>query len=236
MQLKFHNVKLNNFDVSSSSFNKSESILDTIKMLYGYSEKSMFIMRTAQEGVCRFLEEKLENYSELTQLPKPGFINAGDGKHEHPTQEFLDEFSFLEHKKWDTDEIHIALVGDLFHGRTAHSKANGLKIFGKVNIDLIAPKELAMPQEYVDVMIENGFNIRFFGSIEEYLGQAYVSNIWYFTRLQLERMGDKILDKSKELRRSVTFKSEFISKLPENTKFFHPLPRHSVYPVIPGVS
>ncbi|MBN2618626.1 MAG: bifunctional aspartate carbamoyltransferase catalytic subunit/aspartate carbamoyltransferase regulatory subunit, partial [Spirochaetales bacterium] len=157
---KFHNVKLNNFDVNSSSFNKSESILDTVKMLYGYSDRSMFIMRTAQEGVCKFLEEKIGEYSKKTFLPKAGFINAGDGKHEHPTQEFLDEFSFLEHKEWNRDSIHLALVGDLFHGRTVHSKANGLKIFKKVIVDLVAPKELCMPEEYVEIMENNGFEIR----------------------------------------------------------------------------
>lgn len=230
---KFHNVKLNNFDVSSSSFNKNESILDTIKMLYGYSRKSMFIMRTAQEGVCRFLEEKINDYSRITSFPKAGFINAGDGKHEHPTQEFLDEFSFLEHKDWDRDEIHVALVGDLFHGRTAHSKANGLKIFKKVVVDMIAPKELAMPREYIEIMELNGFEIRTFASIEGYLKNESIADIWYFTRLQLERMGDKVLDKAEELRNSVTFRKEFISELPAHTKFYHPLPRHSVHPVIP---
>lgn len=231
---KFHNVKLNNFDVSNSSFNKKESLLDTIKMLYGYSDKSMFIMRTAQEGVCRFLEEKVGEYSKVTGLPKAGFLNAGDGKHEHPTQEFLDEFSFLEHKNWNRDEIHIALVGDLFHGRTAHSKANGLKIFNNVVVDLIAPKELAMPNEYIEIMLQNGYELRYFSSIEEYLKSGNISNIWYFTRLQLERMGDKVLDKAEALRKSVTFEKSFMSFLPENTKFYHPLPRHSVYPVIPG--
>lgn len=231
---KFHNVKLNNFDVSSSSFNKKESIQDTIKMLYGYSARSMFIMRTAQEGVCRFLEEKIAEYSDITSLPKAGFLNAGDGKHEHPTQEFLDEFSFLEHKNWDREEIHLALVGDLFHGRTVHSKANGLKIFKKVVVDLVAPKELAMPEEYIEIMEHNGFEIRFYSTIEEYLKSGKVANIWYFTRLQLERMGDKVLDKAEELRKSVTFRKEFVDRLPENTKFYHPLPRHSVYPVIPS--
>jgi len=231
---KFHNVKLNNFDVSSSSFNKSESILDTIKMLYGYSAKSMFIMRTSQEGVCRFLEDKIADYSDVTALPKAGFLNAGDGKHEHPTQEFLDEFSFLEHKNWDREEIHLALVGDLFHGRTVHSKANGLNIFKKVIVDLVAPKELAMPLEYLEIMKSNGFEVRIYPSISNYLENGDIANIWYFTRLQLERMGDKILDKADDLRDSVTFKEEYINRLPKDTKFYHPLPRHSIYPVIPS--
>lgn len=230
---KFHNVKLNNFDVASSSFNKKESIQDTIKMLYGYSSYSMFIIRSAQEGVCRFLEEKIGDYSEVTSLPPAGFLNAGDGKHEHPTQEFLDEFSFLEQKNWDREEIHIALTGDLFHGRTVHSKADGLKIFKKVRVDLIAPRELSMPADYITRMEENGFELRFFDSIEEYLSQDDTAKIWYFTRLQLERMGDKVLDKAEELRKAVTFREEFIPKLKEGTKFYHPLPRHRVYPVTP---
>jgi aspartate carbamoyltransferase len=47
----------------------------------------------------------------------PSFINAGDGKHEHPTQEFLDEFSFLEALEWNSESIHLVLTGDLFHGQ-----------------------------------------------------------------------------------------------------------------------
>jgi aspartate carbamoyltransferase len=230
---KFHNVKLNDFDVKASSFNKNESILDTVKMLYGYSTKSMFIIRSEKEGVCKFLDEELSIYSTVTGLPKAGFINAGDGKHEHPTQEFLDEFSFLEHKKWERESIHLALVGDLFHGRTAHSKANGLKIFKTVKVDLVAPKDLSMPEEYINIMEANGFEVRIFESINEYLNCGDISNIWYFTRLQLERMGDKILDKADELRNAVIFKKEYIPRLPKGTRFYHPLPRHREYPVIP---
>ena len=49
---KFHDVKLNVFDASSSSFKKSESLVDTVKMLFGYGRRSIFIMRTKMEGVC----------------------------------------------------------------------------------------------------------------------------------------------------------------------------------------
>ena len=92
-------------------------------------------------------------------LPQASFLNAGDGRHEHPTQEFLDEFSFLEQLEWDRSSIHLALVGDLFHGRTAHSKVEGLKIYGKVKVDLIAPDEIGMPPGYVRLMHENGYEV-----------------------------------------------------------------------------
>ena len=60
-----------------------------------------------------------------------------------------------------------------------------------------------------------------------------MAKIWYFTRPQLERMGDAILKKQDQLRDSITFQREYIDKLPEGTIFYHPLPRHKVYPSIP---
>ena len=231
--VQFHDIKLNVFDAQSSSFNKQESMIDTIKMLFGYSKRSLFIMRTTEEGVCRVLDEELASYAKKVGYEKAAFINAGDGKHEHPTQEFLDEFTFLEKKNWDNSEIHIVLTGDLYHGRTVHSKVAGLKIFNKVMVDLIAPSELAMPDYYERMMQDNGFTIRKFQSIEEYLEQDNIADIWYFTRLQLERMGDKVKEKEQLLRRSVTFRKEFLEKIPPSTKFYHPLPRHRVHPVTP---
>jgi aspartate carbamoyltransferase len=230
----FHKTKVMDFNTAASSFNKNESIADTIKMLTGYSRSSIFIIRSKLEGVCRWLETAITPYAQKIGSSSVSFINAGDGKHEHPTQEFLDEFSFLEQLSWDTSEISLALVGDLFHGRTAHSKADGLKIFKKVNIDLIAPKELAMPSHYEKRMLDNGFNVRKFSSIEEYLEQKSIADIWYFTRLQLERMGEKVLEKAVDLRKSVTFRKEFLTRISPSVRFYHPLPRDRQNPVIPS--
>ncbi|MCG8453519.1 MAG: aspartate carbamoyltransferase [Spirochaetales bacterium] len=229
----FHNVKLNVFDANTSSFKKSESIVDTVKMLYGYSRRSIFIMRTKTEGVCRALEEQVGDYAQRIGGETPVFINGGDGKHEHPTQEFLDEFTFLEQRGFDDSSIHVALIGDLQHGRTIHSKAEGLKVFRNVVVDLVAPEELALPETYKRKMRENGFEVREWGSIDEYLQSGHVSDTWYFTRLQLERMGDEVKEREDELRRAVTFRPDFLNQLPEGTRFFHPLPRHREKPVVP---
>jgi len=229
----FHNVTLSDFDASTSSFSKSESIIDTIKMLVGYGKRTIFIMRTKMEGVCLALEEQLGPYAERIGRAKPIFINAGDGRHEHPTQEFLDEFTFLEQRNWDDSYIHLALIGDLLHGRTVHSKTDGLKAFQKVIVDLVAPNELALPDTYKSKMVENGFEVHEYSSIEEYLQSGKVSDCWYFTRLQLERMGDEIRDRETDLRSAVTFQKKWMTELPEGTKFYHPLPRHKEKPVIP---
>ncbi len=229
----FHHAKVSELNSDSSSFNKGESYADTFNTLSGY-ENTIFIIRSKIEGVTRYLEDACATYAERNKLyRKPVFINAGDGKHEHPTQELLDEFTFLEDNQWSNEELHLALVGDLFHGRTVHSKADGLKIFNKIKVDLVAPVELAMPEVYVNRMEENGYQVRIFSSIEEYLKQPDVASKWYFTRPQLERMGDRILQRQEELRRSITFREEFLDRIKEGTTFYHPLPRHKLTPTIP---
>ena len=231
---EFHRVKLSNLDVGASSINKKESYADTFNTLTGYNN-SVFIVRSKLEGVCRWLELSGKAFAERNGLTiPPSFINAGDGKHEHPTQELLDEFTFLEKLKWKRDKIHITLIGDLFHGRTVHSKAPGLKIFNTVYVDLVAPRELALPAYYRSEMEKNGYTIREFSSIEDYLKQKSIANIWYFTRPQLERMGDDILRKADSLREAITFKKEYRGQLPATTVFYHPLPRHKEHPTIPS--
>lgn len=230
---KFQHVKVSELMTSSSSINKGESYADTFNMLSGYSN-AIFIVRSKVEGVTKWLSEETEEYAKRNGLPyKPAFINAGDGKHEHPTQELLDEFSFLEDNNMSFDSIHVALVGDLYHGRTVHSKADGLKLFDKVKVDLIAPDELMMPESYIEKMKENGFEVCIFKSIEEYLKSSDVAKLWYFTRPQLERMGERILQKQDQLREAITFRREFLDKIPEGAKFYHPLPRHKEHPTIP---
>ena len=230
---KFHHAKVSELLTSSSSINKGESYADTFNTVTGY-QNTIFIVRSTVEGLTKWLSEETREYTKRNGLPyTPAFINAGDGKHEHPTQELLDEFTFLEDNDMDFGSVHVALVGDLYHGRTVHSKADGLKLFDHVKVDLIAPDELQMPDSYVEKMQENGFEVRFFPSIAEYLKQPDISDKWYFTRPQLERMGDQILRKADMLRDSITFKKEFIDKVPPKTRFYHPLPRHKEHPTIP---
>jgi aspartate carbamoyltransferase len=261
----FHRIRLSELNAGSSSFNKKESYADTIANLVGYGNH-VFVLRTALEGVCRHLDEQTERYRRRHGIPgRISFINAGDGRHEHPTQELLDEFTFLEDLAWSPRRIHLALVGDLYHGRTVHSKVHGLDLFESVAVDLVAPPELAMPRSYVAAMEEQGFRVREFPSIEEYLavgtradtgagtqtttragtrsragagpfspGEAGgIAPQWYFTRPQLERMGDRVLRRQEQLRQAITFSPEMIDRVSPETKFYHPLPRHREHPTIP---
>ncbi len=231
---KYHALRVNDFKIESSSFEKKESITDTVRMLVGYSKSTGFIVRTSFEGTCRWLEIAFSQYvNKMGIMSRPFFINAGDGRHEHPTQEFLDEFSFLEVLNGSYDHIHIALIGDLYHSRTVHSKKDGLRVFKEVEVDLIAPSEIEMPAYYKTEMEKQGFEVRSFSSIEEYLSQKNIASLWYFTRLQLERMSEDVLKNISRIRSSIIFKKKYLSKISDEAAFFHPLPRNKMDPTIP---
>ena len=234
----FHRVNVVDLISSRSSLNKSESFQDTFHTLIGYGNQ-IFIVRSKQEGLCRWLAKSSKEFCKRMELPYlPSFINGGDGAHEHPTQELYDDFTFWEDLGWSYEQIHIALIGDLLHGRTVHSKASGLQIFEQVEVDLIAPAEMNLPRAYYQGM--SGFHIRIFASIDQYLRQNHIAPMWYFTRLQLERMDEAILRREQELRHSVTLRPEHLPILQQvkqeqscPIKFYHPMPRHKQFPVIP---
>lgn len=231
---QFHKVRVKDLLLTNSSIAKHETFTDTVKTLLGYAEQSCFIIRSSMEGICRWLEHALRDYAQRCNIESPFCINAGDGRNEHPTQEFLDQFTFFEYNKEDPTRIHIALIGDLLHGRTIHSKCDGLKIYKEVEVDLVAPEEIAMPDHYVQEMIESGFKVRMFESIEEYRQQSHRAKLWYFTRLQLERLADEILPHIKRIRSKIIFNhSYYDGSLSDDTKFFHPLPRDKYFPTIP---
>jgi aspartate carbamoyltransferase len=232
----FHAVKVNEFSAETSSFKKNETITDTMKMLTVYStQRSIFVIRSPIEGVCRWLEAALAEHAKRFCVPSPAFINAGDGQNTHPLGEYLDVFSLLEQKNWDRSAIHIAMVGDLAHGRTVHSKVDGLKVFEQVRVDIVAPDVFGYPIEYRNAMRNNGFEVREFDSIESYLEteQGCVADIWYFCQPQYKRVGDLLPSAFSELRSKVTFRPEWRQHLPTDVHFFQTLPRDKVHPVVP---
>ncbi|MBD3248844.1 aspartate carbamoyltransferase [Candidatus Woesearchaeota archaeon] len=230
---EFHKAKFNLFDPGVSSRKKKESYADTFNTLSGYGN-SLFIVRSSEEGLCRWLEINGKRYTDNNNIEvPPAFINAGDGQHEHPTQELLDEFTFWESNYKDQSSMHIALIGDLLHGRTVHSKADGLTVFNRVEVDLIAPEEISMPENYIKKMKGNGFKIRKFESLDEYFSQGHIAGKQYYTRPQLERMGEDIIKIQDKLREKIIFRKEHLAKQPEGTKMYHPLPRHKDHPTLP---
>lgn len=233
----FHGVKVNEFQAESSSFQKNETITDTMKMLTVYStQRSVFIVRSPNEGVCSWLQTVMPGHTAKFGIPTPSFVNAGDGRNSHPLSELSDVFSLLEASKWNRQTIHIALVGDLKNGRTAHSKVDGLLCFENVRIDLVAPDPFRLPIEYKRRMELRNFEVRTYGSIEEYLvreTRSTIATLWYFFQPKVHKPGTLNDESSLTLRGAISFRPEWRQKLPQNTRFFQTLPRDKEHPLIP---
>lgn len=121
-----------NLNISTSATTKGESLLDTLKNLEAMAS-DMFIVRHASSGAPHFIAEQV--------TPDIAIINAGDGRHAHPTQAMLDMFTIRRHKG-DFDRLKVAIVGDILHSRVARSQIQALNILGVPDIRVIGPKTL----------------------------------------------------------------------------------------------
>lgn len=122
-----------NFDAGNSSGKKGETAVDTMRNLEAMGV-DCFIVRTAVDG----------GLAELIEAAKPNtrFINAGDGRSNHPTQGLLDMLTIVQHKGADFGPFSVAIVGDLLHSRVARSALHALKIMGCQDIRICAPPSL----------------------------------------------------------------------------------------------
>jgi aspartate carbamoyltransferase catalytic subunit len=118
-----------NFGGSSSSTVKGESLVDTIETLSSY-KIDLVVVRDKHAGV----PEKLTHHTNA------GIIDAGDGKHQHPTQALLDLFSIWQ-SKGTLDGLHVGIVGDIGHSRVCGSLIPALKIMG-CEVTVVAPATL----------------------------------------------------------------------------------------------
>ena len=127
-------------DIARSSTSKGESLSDTLRTVEAMGA-DMFVVRHQDSGAASFIAQSV--------TPGVGIINAGDGKHEHPTQAMLDLLTMRSHKG-DIDRLSIAIVGDIANSRVARSEIRALKMLGAQDIRLIAPP--TMLPEPVDAL------------------------------------------------------------------------------------
>lgn len=123
------NMPMVNLDIANSSENKGELVEDTLSTLAAMGI-NLFVIRHRQEGIVQQLANHLANSIQL--------VNAGDGKHAHPSQAMLDLMTIVEHKKQLT-QLKVAIVGDLRHSRVANSLQC---LFATMQVDklmLVAP-------------------------------------------------------------------------------------------------
>ena len=121
-----------NLNISTSATTKGESLLDTLQNLEAMAS-DMFIVRHALSGAPHFIAEQV--------TPEIAIINAGDGRHAHPTQAMLDMLTIRRHKG-EFEQLSVAIVGDILHSRVARSQIHALNILGVPDIRVIAPNTL----------------------------------------------------------------------------------------------
>ena len=194
-------------DPKVTSSTKGETLKDTIIMVGGYAD--FIVMRHYLEGAALYA-------SEVAPVP---VVNAGDGANQHPTQTMLDLYSIYK-TQGTLENLNIHLVGDLKYGRTVHSLLMAMRHFNPT-FHFIAPKELAMPEEYKQYCREHGIKfVEHEDFNEDIISQA---DILYMTRVQRERFTD--LMEYERVKDVYVLKAAMLEKAKENMRILHPLPR-----------
>ncbi|MHB8742245.1 MAG: aspartate carbamoyltransferase catalytic subunit [Sulfuricaulis sp.] len=121
-----------NLNVSSSSTSKGETLLDTIRNLEAM-HTDLFVVRHAESGAAHLIARHVPPYVHI--------INAGDGRHAHPTQALLDMYTIRRHKG-SFKKLKVAIVGDIMHSRVARSQIHALTTLGVAELRVVAPKTL----------------------------------------------------------------------------------------------
>ncbi|MDO4159720.1 MAG: aspartate carbamoyltransferase [Prevotellaceae bacterium] len=194
-------------DAKVTSATKGETLKDTILMVSNYAD--VIVMRHYIEGAAQYA-------SEVAPVP---IVNAGDGAHQHPSQCMLDLYSIYK-TQGTLENLNIFLVGDLKYGRTVHSLIMAMRHFNPT-FHFIAPKELAMPNEYKLYCKEH--NIKY---VEHTAFNDKViadADILYMTRVQKERFSD--LMEYEKVKNVYILKNDMLSSARPNMKILHPLPR-----------
>jgi len=193
-----------NLNASRMSTSKGESVLDTVRTLEAM-HTDMFVVRDGSSGTAHLIARHVPAHVHI--------INAGDGRHEHPTQAMLDMFTIRQHKG-AFDQLRFAIVGDILHSRVARSQIHALNILGAREIRVIGPQTL-LPTE-----IER-LGVTAFTDMDKGLSDI---DVIMMLRLQLERMEGQLIPSSQEYFRLYGLTSERVVRAAPGAVVMHPGP------------
>jgi aspartate carbamoyltransferase catalytic subunit len=190
-----------NITAQGSSVQKGETLVDTARNLEAM-KIDMVVMRHASSGAARFLGERIPS----------NVVNAGDGRHEHPTQGLLDMLTIRDHRG-RIEGLHVCIVGDVLHSRVARSNIWGLTKLG-AEVAVCGPRSL-LPRAIEEL------GVRVFTRVEEAIEWADVLNV---LRLQLERMQGGFIPSLREYNRIFGVTRERVEQAPRELLILHPGP------------
>ena len=197
-----------NLNINTSSAAKGESLLDTVDNLCAM-QADMFVVRHAASGAPMLIAQHLQN----TGRDHIHVVNAGDGRHAHPTQGLLDMYT-IRHFKHDFSNLTVAIVGDVLHSRVARSQIAALTTLGVPEVRVIGPKTL-LPTE-----VER-LGVRVFHDMREGLKGV---DVVMMLRLQNERMNGALLPTPQEYYKIWGLTAEKLALAKPDAIVMHPGP------------
>ncbi|WP_295386385.1 aspartate carbamoyltransferase catalytic subunit [uncultured Thiodictyon sp.] len=193
-----------NLNIAASSTSKGETLLDTLHNLEAM-HVDMFVVRHAASGAAHFIAEQA--------APHVSVINAGDGRHAHPTQGLLDMFTIRRHKG-GFEHLRVAIVGDILHSRVARSQIAALNTLGAAEIRVIGPRTL-IPDA------AESLGVRVCHDLREGVRDA---DVVIMLRLQRERMSGALLPSAHEYYQLYGLTEERLSTARPDAIVMHPGP------------
>jgi aspartate carbamoyltransferase catalytic subunit len=193
-----------NLNVAVSSHNKGESLLDTVDNLSAM-HADMFVVRHGESGAPHFIARHV--------APDIHVINAGDGRHSHPTQGLLDMYTIRHYKK-DFSNLRVAIVGDVLHSRVARSQIHAFTTLGCPEVRVIAPKTL------LPAGVEQ-LGVHVYHDMRQGLKDVDVVTM---LRLQSERMQGALLPSAQEFYKSYGLTDDKLALAKPDAIVLHPGP------------
>ncbi|HMT65551.1 MAG TPA: aspartate carbamoyltransferase catalytic subunit, partial [Ottowia sp.] len=191
-------------DIGRSSTAKGESLLDTVANLSAMAA-DIFVVRHGESGAPYLLAQHV--------APHVHVINAGDGRHAHPTQGLLDMYT-IRHFKKDFSRLVVAIVGDILHSRVARSDIHALITLGAAEVRVVGPRTL-VPGDLAPM------GVRVCHTLQEGIQDA---DVIITLRLQNERMGGALLPSSQEFFKSFGLTPEKLRWAKPDAIVMHPGP------------
>ena len=192
---------------------KGENLADTIRIVENYA--NVIAIRHSDEGSAKL----------AAQMSRVPVINCGDGSHSHPTQTLVDLYT-IKKEKGKLKGLKIALVGDLKYGRTVHTLAYALAMFGAEMV-FVSPESLKMPADVtMELKDKFGLKVKEYAKIENVVKDI---DVLYVTRIQKERFPDP--EEYERVKEAYRVDLKLIDGCKKDLIILHPLPR--VYEVDP---
>jgi aspartate carbamoyltransferase catalytic subunit len=193
-----------NLNIGTSSQSKGETLLDTVANLSAM-HADMFIVRHAESGAAHLIARHV--------APDIHVINAGDGRHAHPTQALLDMFT-IRHFKHDFTRLRVAVVGDILHSRVARSQIHALTTLGVPEVRVIGPKTL-LPSQV------GNLGVHVYNDMAAGLKDV---DVVMMLRLQNERMSGSLVPSPQEYFKSYGLTQEKLALARPDAIVLHPGP------------